>query len=548
MSDNELVLNHIFRDKKAWKEFWNRYAKIIYNFPIKIFSFDYDDAADFLYFTIKTLNNGTILAAHEEDIPFSNWFYIVLKKILLQYLHHNKRDMLITDKNKSTVFYSVIGQFSTLTKKELTKYKLSNQLLNIQKIIEKMDLDDAIFIKLNLLHYCAFTNEEFNRLVTLTKLNPFNLLKKINTIKKEIMKNNEKMINGDDVLTNMYIKTLHSERKLFLMLNKITNMKNEHNFDFKSLHELEVLNELMQEQYSKINPYFTSQEYKNKIIMTPPHRIAELLNLKENKILPQLNALNKKISKKIQTTDISWDFIINLRLYTLEEKMQIFSQKKEEDSLDINSILRIISSSNNSSDLISINDKNNILKSKYITGLLQMIENSKLELNNSDKLIINKKISTHTKKAIKMFQGLISYLFIKMENDNITFSKSNLNRALDGFSADIVNYLQPTKNDAKHQIFFHVKNKIIFKLKISILRGKFDVEINGINFKKKEFAGIYVLIDEDDNILPQKNKQKLSQTVSFDELIPGNYKLSILMPSGKSVIEIETISLVFFKI
>ncbi len=547
MNDNDLVLNHIFNDKRAWKEFWNRYTIVIYNFPIKIFSFDYDDAEDFLYFTIKTLNNGTMIATHEEGIPFSDWFFIVLKKILLQYLHHKKRDMLVSNKNKSNTFYSSIGQFSTLVKKELAEYKLSNQLLTTQKIIEKMDINDIIFIKLNLLHYCAFTNKEFNHLVNITKLNALDLLKKISIIKADLIKDNKKQFYNDDNLTNTYIKTLHSERKRFLMLDKITVMKEAHNFDFNSLHELETLNNLMQKQYKKIRPYLTSQEFQDNIILTSPADIAKLLNLKEDKIRKQLETINNKLTKKIKSEEISWNFLVNLRLYTLEEKMQIFSQQKEDSTPDISSILRILSS-HNSNVVTSTNDKNSILKSKYITGLLQMVENAKLELNNPEKLTINKKVITQTKKIIKSFPGFISYLFIKIEDEKIAYSKSNLNKSLDGFSADIVKYLQATNNTSQHHGFFHIKNKIIFSLKTSITKEKINLEIAGINFKKKVFSGIYVLINENDNILPQKNNKKTPSKVTFENIEPGNYKLSILMPSGKSVIEVEKISIVFFKI
>lgn len=177
-----------------------------------------------------------------------------------------------------------------------------------------------------------------------------------------------------------------------------------------------------------------------------------------------------------------------------------------------------------------------IRKCNFCSSLLQYLKESAALMEDCGNLPdVPKKLSSWARKMTAHPPPRRPSLFLRLEKKQILLIKNNLHP--DGKEREVAETLNSATGRMK---FVHYKNK--FRFSIEVEHGKqITILISGDSKDGEKFPGVYVLMDENDNVVPGEVS---NQQAAFHGLKPGTYRLTILLPSSRGVAELESILLV----
>ena len=82
----ELVRRCGHKDREALQDFFERFSRDIYNFPMKVFHLDEDAASDFYLYAFERLKDGGRFQSFEGRSSFRTWFYTVLRNLVIDWM------------------------------------------------------------------------------------------------------------------------------------------------------------------------------------------------------------------------------------------------------------------------------------------------------------------------------------------------------------------------------------------------------------------------------------------------------------------------------
>ena len=534
---NEKELLRLYKDgnKKAYKEFWKRYSKLIYNFPIQYFGIDTEQAGKFYSYILDYLKDGALLKLYSEDIEFKLWLSLFLKSYFYKFLSVHQLDSLTKDNDiYSSLNLSILDQIFFADNNNEPNLSLSFSIFKIKQVFNNLRISDRIILKLSLILYFSLSFDEIKFLSSNLKTNSSTLLSKINNLKNSLIETS-KLKYENKSFTN-FLEIIHMERKMLHLFKRQNEIQTDHNFDIKLVDDI---NTNIKKLKNKIQNQLDIKNYSKLIIKTPFSDIAKILHITEKKAELNLNKAKNIFFNKLTMEKNKQRILFPnpdeiypwLRFLAIEEKIDIYNYNTTIKCPSNNELILYFEK-----DLarpIYLKIENHIKSCSSCISNIQFLNTFKYQSQNKIKFIeINKDITKRFKRMLDLFPFKESSIYIKSTLDGLSILKTFM--TIDKSDQNISEERHNSLN------FTFLLNNVQFDLFLRKSTQRINLKISGKYKNSKSFHATYILNYEDQNV---KSKDAKNGTALFQNLIPGFYQLSIIHPSKKKSLQLEKINI-----
>ncbi len=282
-------------DSLSLKKFFEEFSEDIYNFPIRVFHLEEDDASEFFIYAYERLKSGKRFQTFVGKSGFKTWLYTVLRNMLIDW-KRNKRELKIVSSVKvnsdGVEYYSIENEPDLKANLQKEADSVSSKF---QTALSEIKLENRIIFKLAYIYYLNLDNEEIDYLLQKTGLTKEELQKEIISIRDSLSEKEIQILQSEDKIASIYMNILElkyqQEKEKPIVFND-----NLPNYD-----KVQISIDKKYEQRRKLI------EKKNKgnfITRTPYRVIAQLLKIPEGGVSISLQRVLEKIQKKIVKYEI----------------------------------------------------------------------------------------------------------------------------------------------------------------------------------------------------------------------------------------------------
>jgi RNA polymerase sigma factor (sigma-70 family) len=282
-------------DVQSLKKFFEEFSEDIYNFPIRVFHLEEDDASEFFIYAYERLKSGKRFQTFVGKSGFKTWLYTVLRNMLIDW-KRNKRELKIVSSVKVNAdgveYYSIENEPDIKANLQKEADSVSSKF---QSALSEIKLESRIIFKLAYIYYLNLDDEEIDYLLQKTGLTKEDLQKEIISIRDSLSEKEIQILQSEDKIASIYMNILElkyqQEKEKPLVFND-----NLPNYD-----KVQISIDKKYEQRRKLI------EKKNKgnfITRTPYRVIAQLLKIPEGGVSISLQRVLEKIQKKIVKYEI----------------------------------------------------------------------------------------------------------------------------------------------------------------------------------------------------------------------------------------------------
>ncbi|MBK8394546.1 MAG: RNA polymerase sigma factor [Leptospiraceae bacterium] len=282
-------------NQESLKKFFEVFSEDIYNFPIRVFHLEEDDASEFFIYAYERLKSGKRFHTFVGKSGFKTWLYTVLRNMLIDW-KRNKRELKIVSRVKvnsdGVEYYSIENEPDTKIDLQREADTIS---VRFREALSELKIDSRIIFKLAYIYYLNLELDEVEYLLEKTNLSKEELQKEIIAIRDILSDKEIQAIQNEDKIASLYMNIL--ELKQFQEKEKpIVFSDNLPNYD-----KVQISIEKKYEQRRKL---IDKKSKGNFITRTPYRIIAKLLDIPEGSVSISLQRVLEKIQKKITKYEI----------------------------------------------------------------------------------------------------------------------------------------------------------------------------------------------------------------------------------------------------
>ena len=257
-------------DTTALQHFFELYSQDIYNFPIRVFNFNEDDAGDFFLFAFERLRDGRRMASFAGGSKFRTWLYAVLRNLVIDWLRTKKDIEFISveriEKEEERPSAEAI----------LTESENIHEIL-VHKLDQLTPLHKIIF-KLVYVYYIDLSVSEIKFLQKEYRLSIGKIADFVSKIRSELVDKEEDNLRKEDSLTHTYLSLYRLKEKRDRLLND--KSKDQPTVD----REREQLDSAIDKKYATRNRLL-ERKRKGLLVARAPYRsVAAFLGVSEGSI------------------------------------------------------------------------------------------------------------------------------------------------------------------------------------------------------------------------------------------------------------------------
>ena len=277
------------------KKFFEEFSEDIYNFPIRVFHLEEDDASEFFIYAYERLKSGKRFHTFVGKSGFKTWLYTVLRNMLIDW-KRNKRELKIVSSVKvnseGVEYYSIENEPDTKFDRQKEADSVSEKF---RELLTEIKMESRIIFKLAYIYYMNLDADEIEYLLEKTGLSKEELQKEIISIR--------------DILSDKEIQSLQSEEKIASLYMNILELKQlqekEKPIVFNdNLPNYDKVQISIQKKYEQRRKLIEKKSKGNFITRTPYRVIAKILNIPEGSVSISLQRVLEKIQKKIVKYEI----------------------------------------------------------------------------------------------------------------------------------------------------------------------------------------------------------------------------------------------------
>lgn len=282
-------------NQESLKKFFEEFSEDIYNFPIRVFHLEEDDASEFFIYAYERLKSGKRFHTFVGKSGFKTWLYTVLRNMLIDW-KRNKRELKIVSSVK--VNSEGVEYYSIENEPDL-KFDLQKEADSVsekfRELLTEIKMESRIIFKLAYIYYMNLDADEIEYLLEKTGLSKEELQKEIISIR--------------DILSDKEIQSLQSEEKIASLYMNILELKQlqekEKPVVFNdNLPNYDKVQISIQKKYEQRRKLIEKRSKGNFITRTPYRVIAKILNIPEGSVSISLQRVLEKIQKKIVKYEI----------------------------------------------------------------------------------------------------------------------------------------------------------------------------------------------------------------------------------------------------
>jgi RNA polymerase sigma factor (sigma-70 family) len=291
----ELIQECAKGDANSLKKFFEIYSQDIYNFPIRVFHLDEDDASEFFIYAYERLKSGKRFQTFVAKSGFKTWLFTVLRNLLIDWKRNQKEIKIISSVkvNSDGEEYSTIESEPDLKSEELNLAQNVSHIFN--QVIADLKLENRVLFKLAYIYYLNLDPEEIKYICKKTGMHPGDLGEEIIKVRHELSDKEIHNMELEDKISAIYMSILRLKDQL---------KKNKHyefNDNLPSINKIQISIDKKYEQRRKL---LEKKHKGNFITRTPYKTISQLLQIPENGISISLQRIIEKIQKKFLENDI----------------------------------------------------------------------------------------------------------------------------------------------------------------------------------------------------------------------------------------------------
>ncbi|MBP7284542.1 MAG: sigma-70 family RNA polymerase sigma factor [Leptospiraceae bacterium] len=276
-------------NQESLKKFFEEFSEDIYNFPIRVFHLEEDDASEFFIYAYERLKSGKRFHTFVGKSGFKTWLYTVLRNMLIDW-KRNKRELKIVSSVKvnseGVEYYSIENEPDTKFDRQKEADSVSEKF---RELLTEIKMESRIIFKLAYIYYMNLDADEIEYLLEKTGLSKEELQKEIISIR--------------DILSDKEIQSLQSEEKIASLYMNILELKQlqekEKPIVFNdNLPNYDKVQISIQKKYEQRRKLIEKKSKGNFITRTPYRVIAKILNIPEGSVSISLQRVLEKIQKK----------------------------------------------------------------------------------------------------------------------------------------------------------------------------------------------------------------------------------------------------------
>lgn len=217
------------KEQNAIAQFFELFSDDIYNFPIRFFRFNEDDAGDFYLYAFEHLKDGRKMASYRGKSRFTTWFFSVLRNLTIDFIRTQKEKIKYTAFVKLEPGGKLLDTMDSISDEKPVLTHEEELFENFANGLSQLNLSQRVLFKLAYIFYFELDSEELTFLSEKNKTTPENILKQIARLKDLAHEKSTEVREYEDKLTGNFqsISALEGKIESFFRENPQIPQKRE---------------------------------------------------------------------------------------------------------------------------------------------------------------------------------------------------------------------------------------------------------------------------------------------------------------------------------
>jgi len=277
-------------DENSLKQFFELFSTDIYNFPIKVFHLDEDDAGDFFIYAFERLKTGKRFKSFVGKSSFKTWFYSVLRNMLIDW-QRTKREIKIQSIakiNKDGKEYNTIEDEPD--KKTDLQEEAEEYTSLFQTSLQDIKLENRVVFKLSYIYYLNLEDDEIQYIIEKSGLTIAELQEKIINLREELAEKALDNIKSEEKITALYLNIINL---------KEIQQNSEPEISTSNLPYIDKIQHSIDKKYEQRRKLLEKKKKGHFVTRTPYKEIAGLLGISEGGVSVTLLRVIEKMQKNL---------------------------------------------------------------------------------------------------------------------------------------------------------------------------------------------------------------------------------------------------------
>lgn len=296
------------RQPEALAAFFEAFSDDIYNFPIRMFRFNEDEASEFYLYAFEHLRDGRKISSFQGKAKFTTWFYAVLRNLTIDFLRSQKDKVRFTTYLKSDASGKMVDAIESVS--DTREQNLFEETLfeQFNASLISLALPQRVLFKLAYAWYFELNNEELDYLCSLQKKSPAEILSRLQDLKKVAHERSVEVRDLEERLTTNFqgISVLETKVDIFFRENPDIEKKRESwTEDYFSTAIPPQIIDMIQSLVKKKKKQQSLLLHQKKSLLSirvPYKDLGELLNSTQGVLSVQLIRIVEKLSQSLSAS------------------------------------------------------------------------------------------------------------------------------------------------------------------------------------------------------------------------------------------------------
>lgn len=296
------LLPEIAKQKtEALAQFFEMFSDDIYNFPMRTFQFNEDEASEFYLYAFERLRDGRKIATFQSKAKFTTWFYAVLRNLAIDFLRAQNDKLSYSAYLRTNASGKIVEAIEAVAEKEKQSSYEEELFESFKASLASLQLEHRVLLKLAFAWYFDLDCEEWTYLLQRSALSEVELAAKLGEIKQ--------------LAHDRSLQVRDFEAKLTENFQTISLLETRLDIFFRENPEVEKQREMWSETYVAAN--LPSQIVDIIHSLMKRKKKQETLLLSQKKSLLSIRAPYKNLCELLQSTQ----GIISVQLIRVIERL-----------------------------------------------------------------------------------------------------------------------------------------------------------------------------------------------------------------------------------
>ena len=192
-------------DAERLREFFGRFSKDIYNFPLRVFHLDEDAASDFYLYAFEKLRDGARFRSFQGRSSFRTWFFTVLRNLVIDWMRTVRELETVSLKPADDSGREGPAIENTPDPRARREEDLA-EAAELTGRIRGLPMEQRAVVKLTYLYYLDLDEEELAFVATKADVPTGDVLQRVAALRSELVDKELRNLGNEDKITALYLQ------------------------------------------------------------------------------------------------------------------------------------------------------------------------------------------------------------------------------------------------------------------------------------------------------------------------------------------------------